>query len=81
MIRYMSDLDIERQEILRRAHEMGFGGTENLDVVRRLLDNFIGHWNGKSDHFFYDGYKYHEADVHAAEELIARIEKWYTEQV
>ena len=75
----LADIDIERQEILKEAAELGYspkGG--NLYVLKEILEDCAGSWNGEDDECMGTGYfggdTVTEEDAMSAKELLERLE-------
>lgn len=76
----MADKDIERQEILMEAKELGYSATD-LNVLKEILEDVAGSWNGEDDRCIGTGHVggeiITEEDATAAQELIEKIDAFH----
>lgn len=72
-----TDSDIERQEIIKEAGEMGYT-AKDMKQLREMMVDVAGSWNGEDDRCMGSGWAgvdtVTEEDAGAAQELIERID-------
>ena len=53
---------------------LAFSGLD-LQTTKKYLEEILSSWNGEDAWFSHDGEKFHEDDVHCAEEIIEKIDE------
>lgn len=48
---------------------------QDLNGIKRYMENLRGSWNGEDSKFMHEGEIYHEDHVSAAEEIIEKIDQ------